>query len=283
MRIDLAGRLPLHDAELPVCDDGESGLVIDADRLEFASPLDLAATAALAHAYTAADVPAALVLPADPAVASYLRRMDLLDRLPAGALVIGQLPPQERRDHATRLLEVTPLTPNNAEVIVERVGRVATANLGQHFGARAFKAMGELIDNATTHGRGGTGAYICAQAYTGRTTDHPGLQVAVCDTGVGVLAHLRRNPQHASVADHVEALQSALQPGVSGTGEQRGNGLPDLLTESSPTGDTLLILRSGNGLISARRGPGTGTMADGVRSAGRVAGTWAWLSVTYPP
>ena len=284
MHLDLAGNRPLHEPDLPIRDRADSGrgLVIDASRLEFASPLDLAATAALAHVHAAAGEPADLVLPKDPNIASYLRRMDLLDHVPPGTRVLGPLAPEERMDRTAKLLEVTLLTPGNAGEISERIGRLATGNLGPPFGRRTFKAVGELIDNATTHGQGSPGAYICAQAYTGQTTAHPGLQVAVCDTGMGVLAHLSGNPRHAALAEDIHALQCAVKPGVTGTTDERGNGLPDLLAASSPVGDTRLLLRSGDGLLTVQHGPVASSTVGAVSGAARVKGTWAWLDMRFP-
>ena len=44
----------------------------------------------------------------------------------------------------------------------------------------------------------------------------------------------------------MQALRAALQPGVTGTSERRGNGLPDLLSTASGFGGQPL-LRSGDG------------------------------------
>lgn len=284
MHLDLAGHRPLHAPELPLQDHAAGqGPVIDARRLEFASPLDLAATATLAARLRATSgEPPELLLPTDQNIASYLRRMDLLKHLPPDIKITGTLPPEERKDHSDKLLEITRLTPDNADEIGARIGTLAVGLLGASLGARAFQAVGELIDNATTHGHSDTAAYICAQAYTGRTTSHPGLQVAVCDTGIGIRDHLRRNPQYADVADHVHALQRVLEPGVTGTGDQRGNGLPDALGAGVPAGGTHFLLRSGDGLLTVRRSPGEEPTVSVVPDAVRVNGTWVWLDLSFP-
>lgn len=281
MHLDLAGNRPLHATDLPLIGqaDATQRLVIDARQLEFASPLDLAATAALA-ARLQPEGPPELVLPTNQNIGSYLRRMDLFDLLPPGTKITGPLPPEVDRTGA--LLEVTRLTPDNANEIGATIGNLAVRTLGASLGAQAFKAVGELIDNATTHGHSDTGAYICAQAYTGRTTSHPGLQVAVCDTGIGVRDHLRQNPKYADVADHVHALQRALERGVTGTADLRGNGLPDALGAGTPTGDSDFLLRSGDGLVTVQRSPGEESVLRPTPAAARVNGTWVWLHLTFP-
>ncbi|MFC1421295.1 hypothetical protein [Streptacidiphilus cavernicola] len=281
MRLELTGHHPMHRGDLHISADSEPGLVIDARGLGFASPLDLTAAIAIAHDRARTGTPTALILPEDANVTSYLQRMDLLRHLPPGTHVTGPLPAEERLDHSRRLMEITPLTPRSASAVAQRIGLVATTTLGPRFGALTFKAVGELIDNAVSHGLSGPGAFICAQTYTGRTTEAPGLEIALCDTGIGVLEHLRRNPQYAHMTDHAQALRCALEPGVTGTGEMRGNGLPDLLAETGRAGTTRLLLRSGTGIVVAERDPGTPPMDDTCTTT-RVSGTWAQLRVMFP-
>ncbi|MDT0318027.1 hypothetical protein [Streptomyces millisiae] len=263
--------------------DVGSDLVVDARRLRFASPLDLAAIAALTHKQSAAGGEVELVLPADARVASYVQRMDLIARLPAEAQVVGHLPFDDRQDRASALLETSPLTPETAGAVGERIGQLAKASLGAGNGARVSRSIGELIDNAISHGLGPSGAFIAAQTYTGRTTRYRRLEVAICDTGIGVLRHLRQNPEHKNVATSTDALQRALEPGVSGTTEQRGNGLPDLLAHAGARGPARLVLRSGDGLLHAGRQPRSASVPRRQSSPTWVEGTWAWLRVSFTP
>src|SRR5262249_3437797 len=100
-------------------------------------------------------------------------------------------------------------------------------------------------------------------------------------TGIGVLAHLRRNPQYHDLTDARTALDRALQPGVTGTTEERGYGLDDLFKITQRGGLARLVLRSGDGLASIvvhqhdRR-------QRYAMAADQISGTWAWLRVRYP-
>ncbi|MEU3298067.1 hypothetical protein ABZ722_37905 [Streptomyces longwoodensis] len=281
MLLELPGRHPLLRGALRLHEPSQPGLVVDARRLEFASPLDLAAVTALAHTHATGGNEIALLLPERRGVASYLRRMDLLKHLPQGSRIVGSLPEEERNDHSARLMEVTRLTAAAVRDVNQRIGLVATNHLGKRFGRQAFTGLGELIDNAVSHGTSELGAFITAQAYSGRTTGRRRLEVSICDTGVGVLDHLRRNPEHSGVTDSIHALERALRPRVSGTDEDRGYGLPDVLAGVSKTAITSLILRSGDGTVTASHYR-EHTLTTYKRASERVTGTWAWLRVSFP-
>jgi hypothetical protein len=280
VRIELAGRWPLLRREMTVRAADEGWVVLDARRLKFACPLDLAGMVALA--WTAStDGRVALVAPCDSGVASYLQRMDVLRCLPAGSVVDGLLPHGQRTDRSHVLLEVCQVSAATVEDVVVRSGRMIAAHYESGIRGALFRGVGELIDNATSHGTSPTGAFIAAQAYTGKASGRPGLEVAVCDTGVGVLAHLRRNPTYRHLPGDRSALVEALKPGVTGTADPRGYGLHDLLQVTRGTGTARLILRSGTGIanVVAHRADQVITPAT---SMPRVSGTWAWLRVRYP-
>ncbi|MFD3840250.1 hypothetical protein ACFWWC_28955 [Streptomyces sp. NPDC058642] len=281
MQLELAGRHPLLRHDLALHPEAPGRLVLNARRLLFASPLDLAASAAAAHIHAHAGRDITLLLPDAPDVASYLQRMDLPKALPSGSYIDGDHPAGTRYDRSDILLEVTSLTPGTADAIGERLARVAISHLGSRDGRRVFRGLGELIDNAISHGASTCGAFIAAQAYTGKTTGHRRLEIAVCDTGVGVLAHLRRNRAHSHITTSAHALRHALEPGVSGTDEHRGNGLPDLLA-GTRNAATRLVLRSGDGFLRASRVHRT-EVALPARTTTPVQGTWSWLRVSYRP
>ena len=280
MRVELTGRQPLLRRDIRTCAADEGWLVLDAGRLSFASPLDLAAMVTLAH--TAPEgTRVALVVPRDIRTASYLQRMDVVRRLPAGTEVDGRLPEEQRTDCSGTLLEVSPLLPSTVQDLVNRVGRLTSEHLMTGVAGLAFRGAGELIDNAASHGNSQLGAFLCAQTYTGATSGRAGFEFAVCDTGIGVLAHLRRNPAYLGVPDSRTAIAWALQRGVSGTAEQRGNGLADLLLFTHGGGVGRLVIRSGHGVASvAQRGH---RRRDAYTAAATcITGTWAWLRVRFP-
>ena len=280
VRVELVGRLPMLRGDIQVSTADEDRVVLDARRLLFASPLDLAAIAALAHAGVDEEPRVTLLPPKDPGVASYLQRMDVLHRLPQGTEICGPALPEQRTDKSRVLLEVSPLSPATADELVARVGTLATERLGRHAAGQIFKCVGELIDNAVSHGQSPLGAFVSAQAYTGATSRRPGFEFAVCDTGIGIFSHLRSNPIYAAIPDVQSALACAIRPGVTGTGQQRGNGLADLL-EITQGGVGRLVLRSGDGIASIALRHGRRRDAF-VGSTLTIGGTWAWLRARFP-
>lgn len=280
MRVELAGRCPLQRRELPVRTVEGDRLVLDARKLTFACPLELAGIVTLAHAAPHQDV--LLITPCDQNVASYLERMDVLRHLPQRVRVEGGLSIGRRKDLSDRLLEVVPLARQDAaDDVAMRVGQMIKNHYDPALQTLVFQAVGELIDNAVSHGASPLGAFAAAQTYTGRTSGRQGLEFAVCDTGVGVLAHLRRNPRHRDLRAANAALARALDAGVTGTEEERGHGLADLWRVTRHGGVARLLLRSANGVANVvanrveRRGFSLATDTG-------VTGTWAWLRVTSP-
>jgi hypothetical protein len=97
MHVRLDGSKPLaalataSDDAVDLTSLGESGLVIDARGLAFASPMDLTALVASAHVAYALG-PVTLRVPADPSVAAYLQRMDVARRLPPTTRIDGSFP-----------------------------------------------------------------------------------------------------------------------------------------------------------------------------------------------
>lgn len=281
MQVELAGRLPLLRRKVPVSLADAGQVVIDARRLLFASPLDLAAISALAHAGAARQADTIFTLPDDPGVASYLQRMDVLRLLPPGTKIHGSPPPERRTDCSKVLLEVSPLSPATAQDLVIRLGELTAARFPGRIARLVFRGAGELIDNAVSHGHSLHGAFVSAQTYTGTTSRRPGFEFAVCDTGIGVLDHLRGNPSYAHTPDAAAALACAIQPGVTGTSELRGNGLADLLEITHGGGTGRLILRSGDGIASIALAPAGRREAFATASL-PITGTWAWLRVRFP-
>ena len=281
MHLRLTGRHPLLSRNFQQAPEPDAGLVVDASGLTFAGPLELAATVALAHTANAQGHSTSLITAEDPNVTSYLQRMDVIRRMPAATAIDGRLPTEHRADLPGALLEVSHLNTHTAEDLATRLGRLATAHFRGSVAGKIFAAVGELIDNAVDHGASPEGAFVAAQMYTGATSGRRGLEIAVCDTGVGVLAHLRRNPHHATVPDAASALACALQRGVSGTTEGRGNGLNDLLTHLESSGVARFHLRSGNGLttVSFR---GQRRVRQSHATTTGVDGTWAWLRIRIP-
>ncbi len=277
----LAGRQPLLRRHVRVSTTDVGWLVLDAKRLLFASPMDLAGVVALAHTATAARTDVTFVPPDDVNVAAYLQRMDVFQRLPGGTEIKGLLPAEERTDRSQVLLEVSPMTLATVEDHVNRLGLMLAPKFTDAVAGLVFQGVGELIDNAVSHGASRVGAFLAAQSYTGKTSGRSGFEFAVCDTGIGILNHLRRNPNYAHIKDAQAALAYAIQPGVTGTDEPRGYGLADLLHVTRRGGVGRLVLRSGDGIASVAVRP-QGRRKVFASAAPPITGTWAWLRVRFP-
>jgi len=281
VKVSLAGRQPLLRAEMRISDLGEKPVLIDASRLKLAGPLELTATAALTHVHAGQDRPIVLRLPASDNVASYLQRMNLLDQIAVQTNVVGRTPLDFRTDRSTTLLEVTSVSPATQQAVLKQLRSLTLANIPAPLGDRVVRGIAEILGNALEHGSSDTGTFIAAQIYSGRTTRQPRLEVAVADTGIGVLEHLRRTRHQDYVRlTSAEGLRRALRKGVTGTEEHRGYGLADLFAGTGEAGKARVVLRSGNGLA---RVTWRGTTRRVVRQTTRcnVAGTWVLVRVTF--
>lgn len=249
-------------------------VVFDASDMTFASPLDLVGTAAWAARLHHDGAAVEFTLPGDDDVRRYLVRMDLVAQLSqAGAAVRGQVPSIRRADRADVLLEVRRICgAPDVEIFCDAAYDLARQHTSDRSAAAGAKMLGELLDNAVTHAGSPVGVYAAAQVHQ-RSGN---LELAVADAGIGVRAHLARNPDFRNLTA-AQALRAALQPGVTGTSEKRGNGLPDLLSTACGFGGQLL-LRSDDGYAQVTAdSPGRQFSA-----AAQVPGTWAWVHVRLP-
>ncbi len=284
MELLLIGTRPLAEAAFLSLTGTSDALVIDATRLTFACPLDLAGMVATAHWAAESSIPVTLKMPTDTNTASYLQRMDVLRHMPSRTVIRGHVPPEGRTDHRGTLLEVTALNPHNADDLAERLGPLVTSFYGPEATAASsavFLACGELLSNAVEHGHSAPGAFIAAQTHTGNTTDGRRFEFAVCDTGIGVMQHLRRNPRHAHYTRDELAIQKAMEAGVSGVGADRGNGLSDVIERTRLHGVVSFQIRSGRGEVRVSGSPESHSESPKDRPD-QTSGTWAWLSHRTP-
>jgi len=279
----LVGDRPLAEAAF-LSGAGPDSLAIDATKLTFACPLDLAGIVATAHWAASCAIRVILQLPSDPAATAYLQRMDVLRRMPARTKIVGRVPPDARADHRGSLMEVTTLNEKNVNDLSERLGPLVTGFYKDRSeaGAAVFRACSELMSNAAEHGLSDRGAFMAAQLHTGRSTGAARLEFAVCDTGIGIMNHLRRNPKYAYLVRDEVAIAKAMEAGVSGIGSGlRGNGLSDAIADTSHYGRVDFQIRSGKGEVRVAGTPEghTTSMSD---RPDQTAGTWAWLTHYLP-
>lgn len=284
MDLVLIGDKPLATGAF-LSGEGLDTLVVDAQAMSFACPLDLAGIVATGHWASGCGLRVILRMPHDVDTAAYLQRMDVLRQMPPRTQILGHVPVDVRTDRRGTLMEVTALNEKNVNDLAERLGHLVTSAYAQvsgAAGAAVFRACSELMSNATEHGVSDQGAFIALQVYSGSSTGIPRLEFAVCDTGIGVMQHLRRNPEHSHLTRDDLAIKRALEPGVSGIGrEQRGNGLSDAIEHTRQYGAVELQIRSGKGEVVV-----VGTPArHRVRLQSRpdqTSGTWAWLTHRWP-
>lgn len=279
----LSGDRPLGEAAF-LSGAGSDSLAIDATKLTFACPLDLAGIVATAHWAASCAIRVILELPSDPAATAYLQRMDVLRRMPTRTKIVGRVPPDARADHRGSLMEVTALNETNVDDLSERLGPLVTEFYADRSeaGAAVFRACSELMSNATEHGLSDRGAFMAAQLHTGRTTGLARLEFAVCDTGIGVMNHLRQNPKYAYLHRDELAIAKAMEAGVTGVKSgKRGHGLSDAITDTSHYGRVDFQIRSGRGEVRVAGTPRGHKIAMNDRPD-QTSGTWAWLT-HYPP
>jgi anti-anti-sigma regulatory factor len=272
--------MPLLRAGPRPADDGESTVTIDMTGLTFVSPLDLTAIAAIADAAILRGQSVRLICPADASVASYIERMDLLTQFDARVSVEAQPAAGARADSTQVLVELTRVTSSDAaSVLGSSFGDLAEAQFGS--GALAlFKCLGELLDNAASHGKSLGGGFAAAQYYTGTTSGRHGLELAVSDNGAGVLGHLGR--RYKNLATDRAALEAAVRGPVSGLAETgRGWGLHDIVQLTGAASRAAFVLASGQTALYKSQRDGR-LVTKLTPLAAPIEGTWAWLRVRLP-
>jgi hypothetical protein len=290
MELVLFGKRPLATAAFLGTHTGSGALVIDASKLTFACPLDLTGLLVYAHHIAESAIPVEFVVPQDDHAAAYIQRMDVLRHLPSGVSVRGRrLPTDVRTNRAHRLVEVTRVRGDEDDAAV-KVGTMVTAHyadIDEGVGRAVTRACLELLSNAAEHGAGGAGAFLCAQTYTSNPQGECGpptrrFEFAICDSGIGVKAHLRKNPKLDYLTDDVQALNAASLVGISGAGEDRGNGLFDLVDKTKKRGHIDLQLRSGFAELTVNGTFDDPTVRNPQPRPDWTPGTWAWLTFTMP-
>lgn len=238
----LPGHAPLLDETAYVRSWNASA--IDLSDLDWVSPFDIAAIAALATRRHQSGFPLAVVLPSDPGVRAYLVDMGLPPFLPGewgGGGASRTAPPW------------LPLTQFHSgddwDEALRTLWPVARTALGTfELAERTIYILSELIDNATTHGTNPVGTFVCAQSYTGKTSaEQAGIQLGIADAGVGIPRHLRRNPLYKEERDDSQLIRLSRRQGVTGTADHRGFGLWEVFDKASELAPSRILIRSGQG------------------------------------
>lgn len=106
-------------------------------------------------------------------------------------------------------------------------------------------ALNELMTNAFDHSGSHRGCYVCAQSYQQAKL----IRLCIADFGIGILRCLRQNPTYSNLANDEQAIQFAVQEGVtSRTTGSAGYGLTHIQRFIKINGGKMYIL-SGEGKI----------------------------------
>lgn len=158
------------------------------------------------------------------------------------------------------------------QITNEAFNRLQQAQLGAaNMTSIVTELFGELAMNAAQHSESEIGAYACIQFFE----NFPRFTCTIADGGIGVRAHLCRNPAlRPRVNYDWDALELAVRERISGTGDHsRGIGLYGV-SEDVRKPNHSLLLHSGLGSLEIN---------EDVESAARrtrlFPGTLAFLSV----
>lgn len=220
-------------------------LVIDLANLEMVDPLFVARLRGLIDLHAADGRQITVVPPRKDLIRKYLEFMQLASGLPTNcecALSSVDVPGSSKILIPIRRLN----SPADVEDLERALGDLYLAHFSGPLSklAEAFtRTVGEISDNATTHGKSSVGvSYVAANRYP------KGCTLAVGDLGVGIPAHMRK--AFPEFQDDGDAIRVATHEGKSGTGDpQRGIGyqyvIDGLKNENIATGE--LRVWSGRG------------------------------------
>jgi hypothetical protein len=205
--------------------------------------------------------------------------MGVCERLPHGCTFeIGRVAAKPHPDVLIALTRLHRRTDADAldEAVADLLGAQFSGKLAR-CGDAFTMTIGEMCDNAISHGRSEHGVYVAAQRYQSTR-----CVLAIGDLGIGIPAHLRR--QHPELIDDGDAIAAATRQGITGvageTAQHRGNGYYHVVEEMQTTRIPRGVLRvwAGNGRFSMSMIEGQ-TMRRGWSTQEPTAGTWVRLEL----
>jgi hypothetical protein len=256
-------------------------LPLDLSNLNFVDPLFLVRLRAFLDWHAGRGHEIVVERPKSAHVRNYLARMGVCDQLPAGCTFdVGQV---AAKPHPDVLIPLTHMHNRNDataldEAVADLLGAQFTGKLAR-CGDAFTMTIGEICDNAVSHGASEHGVYVAAQRYQSKR-----CVLAIGDLGIGIPKHLRR--QHPHLTDDGDAIAEATKQGVTGVpgaeAQHRGNGyyhvVDEMQTTQIPSG--LLRVWSGYGRFSLAMTDGRQTMRRGWSTDDeRTCGTWVRLEL----
>lgn len=251
--------------------------VLDLREVEWMTPFDSVTIAVEFHRALRCGRTPTVLLPRNPDVRSYLVALGFPEHVPDGwgrddrVAVHPPLVPLIRLGH-----------PYDWDEALDRIWPPVRTTLGTKDAAdNLFQLLGEVVDNAVTHGQSPEGTFACAQLQTGATSKlGPGIWVAVADAGVGIPDHLRRHPDWRAETADEQLIARSREPGVTGTSDRRGYGLFEAFEAATTLGQGIVLIRSGRGEARFWLGGGRVRTARYRRLRYTVRGTWVHFAIS---
>ena len=295
MIIGLSGEEPFLLCGLRFAEpEDTSGVAIDLSKIRLADPLTALGVTLVAQRTALGGNAPHLVLPGDDAEIERLTVLGLFGSV-EGAWLNGTRP-RPNRVHAARCLPLRRLDAygggkadfaSRCIDLVER-HRPHPPDAPNPRMLRAIaQVLAEIVDNAIVHARSPAGTYGVARLYLADEVEGPAVEAAIGDAGVGIVGTL--GALHPRLAEPVDALRAAFEPGVSGTppgGLHCGLGLhlvDEIVHERLPGAELVILSDDACGWLKAGGSSDSfGPRSDGcpyARSQFGRWGTWARLRV----
>ncbi len=205
---------PLWGEGIALHDEYPAEIVLDLGAIEFIDPITLIRLRGLIDLTCTAGCTVAIISPRCTVMRSYLEWMRLGADLPTSCT--SDLQTLDSPESSKVLIPVTRLGSTTDVVELERM--LEDLYLAYFEGPLALLAdaftrtIGEISDNATTHGRSSFGgAYVAAQRYSNKR-----CVIAVGDLGIGIAAHMGQVYASLDDEDHlIIAAATTSSPKIS--------------------------------------------------------------------
>lgn len=258
-------------------DDGLQALEVDLRSCRFVDVYGMVALLTIISLHASDGNPVTVQLPKATQAATYLARMGFFDLIPAG-VDLDREPPHPIHDPEKLLVELQPINVAEGHHGIDEICNLAWTQLPSDLRGEFVEALSEIGANVIEHSEAEIG-FLCAQRFekNWRKRKGPRVQFVVCDAGIGIRKSLLPAHPRASAMSDKDAIQLALEEGVSGKPTTNsGVGLTTVLRYADIFGGVLRI-RSGAGVVI--RGAGT---AAATRDVPGLPGTVVLVELASP-
>jgi len=130
------------------------------------------------------------------------------------------------------------------------------ANVSEKLVDDIESCLGEILDNIFHHSYSPIDGFVCAQTFSQKRE----AEFAICDTGIGIMESLLKNPENSFIADDKDAIEKAVQNGVTGTVDFNAAGFQNsgeglyFIKEALLSNNGKFKIYSGKGMMEIERG-----------------------------